>query len=684
MGGAAFRGRGMCKARHPVGIHGTVVALASAMDALVAREQPATRQTPGGPDELLRLRLAVEASGEIIFMTDARGAISYVNPEFVRVYGYQPSEAIGRTPRMLKSGAMATDAYAPFWQQLLAKKLVRREFTNRAKSGALVHVDSSANPIFNGSELVGFLAVQRDITERKATEAALRDSEHRYRTLADAAQDSIFIVGRNGEIEYANIASTERFGVPSEEAIGKRLHDVFPAETAGEMWRELSTVFATRSRHYVECRFETLKGDLWLGTWLVPMSDRTAEPHAVMGVARDITEQKRLEKQFLQSQKMEAIGQLTGGIAHDFNNVLTAILGYSELILGRADVEAAIASDVEEVKKAGERAARLTRQLLTFSRKQVTTPQVLDLNEVVRELQKMLCRVINEDIDLEILTEPRLDRVKADAGQIDQLILNLVVNARDAMPRGGSLRVATGNVQLDAEFARQHEGAVPGRYVSLTVQDTGCGMTPEVLAHVFEPFFTTKPAGQGTGLGLATVYGIVKQSGGYISIASEPGKGTNVTAYLPRVDEVAVSNVVQPRRAKTLAGKETILLVEDESGLRTLMQRTLQQYGYVVLNAANVTEALEIAESRRTPIDLLLTDVVMPGLSGPELAQRVVLFHPAIKLFFVSGFAHVAVSGSRHRPATLLPKPFTPLTLAARVRECLDAREGPARAAADA
>jgi PAS domain S-box-containing protein len=644
------------------------------MGALVAREQPTTPQTPGGPDELLRLRLAVEASGEIIFMTDARGVITYVNPEFVRVYGYQPSEAIGRTPRMLKSGAMATDAYAPFWQKLLAKKIVRQEFTNRTKSGALVHVDSSANPIFNGSELVGFLAVQRDITERKATEAALRDSEHRYRTLAEAAHDSIFIVNRSGEIEYANTVSSARFGISSEAAIGQRLHDVFTGETADEMWRALSTVFATRSRHYVECRFDTPKGDLWLGTWLVPMADTATDPAAVMGVARDITEQKRLERQFLQAQKMEAIGQLTGGIAHDFNNLLTAILGYSELLLGRDDAEPGILADVQEIKKAGERASRLTRQLLTFSRKQVTRSEVLDLNELVRDLHKMLGRVINEDIRLDIIAAPNLERIKADPSQIDQLIVNLVVNARDAMPRGGTLCVATANVELDADFARRRQGAVPGRYVSLSVQDDGCGMTPDVLAHVFEPFFTTKPAGQGTGLGLATVYGIVKHCGGYVAIDTEPGKGTNVTAYLPSVRDEAVSAVVRRTYPTTLVGTETILLVEDEHGLRTLMQRTLEQHGYLVLNAANVTEALQIAESRGMPIDLLLTDVVMPGLSGPDLARRIVRFHPAIKLLYVSGFANVA--DSLHKQGTLLPKPFTPVTLAARVRECLDAQEG--------
>ena len=499
-------------------------------------DQPTAAQTPAGPDELLRLRLAVEASGEIIFMTDARGIITYVNPEFVRVYGYAPSEAIGRTPRMLKSGAMTADAYASFWQHLVAGEIVRQEFTNRTKSGALVHVESSANPIFNGSELVGFLAVQRDITDRRATEAALRSSEQRYRTLAEAAHDSIFIVRANQEIEYLNTVTTARFGISSEAAIGRRLHDVFPAASADVMWRALSTVFTTRLRHYFECRFDTPTGDLWLGTWLVPMPDDATGAAAVMGVARDISEQKLLQKQFLQAQKMEAIGQLTGGIAHDFNNLLTAILGYSELILARPQVDPVIVASVEQIRKAGERAARLTRQLLTFSRRQVTSAEILDVNEVVRDLHKMLRHIIDERIRLDIVTAPHLERIKADAGQIDQLILNLVVNARDAMPHGGTLRIATANVELGPDFVRAHEGMAPGRYVSLRVQDNGCGMTPDVLAHAFEPFFTTK-AGHGTGLGLATVYGIVKHSGGAVVIDTEPGKGTTVTAYLPAVGD---------------------------------------------------------------------------------------------------------------------------------------------------
>jgi PAS domain S-box-containing protein len=650
------------------------------MEASAAAEPRAAEpESLVSPQELLRLRLALEASGEVIFMTDAAGTITYVNPEFVRLYGYDPSEVVGRTtPRILKSGATTDEEYEGLWRELSHKRVVRREFVNRTKAGALVLVESSANPIFIDDELVGFLAVQRDITARKATEAALRDSEARYRTLAEAAHDSIFIVDRIGRIEYANAASGEQFGVRSEDQIGRVLHDVFPPATANALWRELSTVFATGERHYYETRFETPQGELWLGTWLVPMSQVGSEPTAVMGVAREITDRKRLEREFAQAQKMEAIGRLAGGIAHDFNNLLTAILGYSELLLDRVADESAFTQDVDEIRKAAERASRLTRQLLAFSRKQPIAARILDLNEVVADLEKMLTRVIGEDVRFEITVGTNLGRVKADPGQIEQLLMNLVINARDAMPKGGRICLKTANADLDAEFVRKHDGAVAGRYVRIVVEDSGCGMTPEVLAHVFEPFFTTKPAGKGTGLGLATVYGIVKQSGGYITIDSAPSAGTKVTTFLPRVDAPAVANTTMGTPSeRALNGTETILVAEDQPGVRALIRRVLELYGYTVLMSDNVMGTISIAECHNGAIDLLLSDVIMPDMSGPDLAQRVVRIRPAIRVLYVSGFTtHPAVGiGASSPKAAFLSKPFTPQALAMKVRECLDRRD---------
>jgi two-component system cell cycle sensor histidine kinase/response regulator CckA len=640
-----------------------------------AGSQIAEVPSDSSPEELRRLRLAVEASGEVIFMTDPQGTVTYVNPEFVRVYGYTPGELIGRaTPRILKSGSTSADDYDAFWQQLRGGQVVKREFVNRRKDGTTVQIEGSANPIVMNDNVVGFLAVQRDVTARKATEAALRESEARYRALAEAAHDSIFIVDSDGRIEYANAVSLERFRIGSDPA-GKRLVDVFPPAAAGEMSKELSAVFSTGRRQYFEGRFETPAGDLWMGAWLVPLARGSDQTAAVMGVARDITERKRLEREFAQAQKMEAIGRLAGGVAHDFNNLLTAILGYADLLLGTVPGDSDVASDLREIRNAGERASRLTRQLLTFSRKQAFSPKIVNLNDVVGELQKMLNRILGEDIVLDVAMDPQLAVTNVDPGQIEQVLVNLVVNARDAMPRGGTIRIQTANADMDAAFCRRHDGARQGRYVALTVQDTGCGLTPEVLAHAFEPFFTTKPEGKGTGLGLSTVYGIVKQSGGYITIDSEPGLGTTFTTYLPVAQEAAQQAAGASRLPRPLSGTETILLVEDEPGLRRLVHRTLEQHGYSVLNAATAEDAVSIARRHTGPIHLLLSDVIMPGLSGPDLAQRLVRLRPSIRVLYVSGYTSQAVEGtgavSPH--ARFLSKPFSPSVLATKVRECLDA-----------
>ena len=622
------------------------------------------------------LRRAVEASGEVIFTTDPAGIITYVNPEFVRLYGYTAEEVVGRaTPRILKGGLVGTDDYAEFWRRLSADETVRREFVNRTKTGEVVWVESTANPVFSHDARVGFLAIQRDITARKATEAALRESERRYRTLADAAHDAIFIIDRDARITYANAAAAEQSGVPAHALAGRHLSDAFPPDAAAAMWRDVLTAFETGERCFSEVAIETPSGNRWLETWLVPMASPGARPDAVMGVARDVTGRKLLERQVLQAQKMDAIGQLAGGIAHDFNNVLTAILGYSELLLEHAGDDRAIAAEVEEVKKAAERAARLTRQLLAFARRQALATQVLDLNDTLTELHKMLGRVIGEDVRLAIVTTPHLDRVKIDPGQIEQVIMNLAVNARDAMPRGGTLTIETANLVVDHAGAAGHPDVAPGAYVTLSVRDTGSGMSRDVLAHVFEPFFTTKPPGKGTGLGLATVYGIVAQSGGHVAIDSAPGRGTTVTICLPRVDGDVAAAV--PRAGSASArGSETILLVEDEGAVRQLMERTLANLGYAVLKAATVHDAIALAGDRDRRIDLLLSDVVMPDLSGPDVAQRVVRLHPEIKVLYVSGFANrIPLDvGTLNRRASFLPKPFTPQALAAKVRECLDAR----------
>jgi len=382
--------------------------------------------------------------------------------------------------------------------------------------------------------------------------------------------------------------------------------------------------------------------------------------------------------QLQQSQKLEAIGQLAGGVAHDFNNLLTAIIGYSDLSLKQISVENPIRSNLEEIKKAAERAASLTRQLLAFSRRQILEPKVLDLNAVVKDMHQMLRRLIGEHIDLTTKPAPGLGRVKADPGQVEQIIMNLVVNARDAMPRGGKVTIETANVTLDEHSTLRHVSVKTGAYVMVAVSDTGNGMDEETQARIFEPFFTTKEQGQGTGLGLSTVYGIVKQSGGNIWVYSELGKGTVFKVYFPQVEaavktiEKPVSEIAAPR------GSETILLVEDEDVVRRLAREILTQAGYKVLEACGGEEAMRLCQERWEPIDLLLTDVVMPETSGKEIAERLTELRPATHVLFMSGYTDEAIvhHGILDSNVQFIQKPFTALALAKKVREVLDSKNG--------
>jgi len=389
-----------------------------------------------------------------------------------------------------------------------------------------------------------------------------------------------------------------------------------------------------------------------------------------------LTALRRSEEQLLQSQKLEAVGQLAGGIAHDFNNLLTAIIGYSDHALRDLEVEGKLRRNLTEIKRAGERAAALTRQLLAFSRKQVMQPKVFALNDVVVDLEKMLRRLIGEDVELRASLEKNLGQVKADPGQIEQVIMNLVVNARDAMPLGGKLSIETANVVLDESYARQHAPATPGAYVMLAVSDTGSGIDDETIKHIFEPFFTTKETGKGTGLGLSMVYGIIKQSGGNIWVYSEVGKGTTFKIYIPRVDEQAEGYKKAPVPAARIPrGSATILLAEDAEEVRRLAREILEDSGFEVLVAPKGSDALAICERIKTPIHLLLTDVVMPEMSGPELAQQLQRLHPETRVLYMSGYTQDAIvnHGVLAEGTYFLQKPFGPDGLLAKIQEVLRA-----------
>jgi two-component system cell cycle sensor histidine kinase/response regulator CckA len=499
-------------------------------------------------ETLSHLRSAVQASREAIFMTDSNGIITFVNPEFTRMYGHSSEEVVGKcTPRILKSGE--TNDYSTFWQTLLQEQTLHREMVNRTKDGRRITVEASVNAIRDDRGcLSGFLAIQRDVTDRK-----------------------------------------------------------------------------------------------------------------------------QLEQQFLQAQKMDALGRLAGGVAHDFNNLLGVISGYAELMLEDTDVTERAAQRITEIKKASNRAVEVTRQLLAFSRKQVLQAKTLKLNDSVRETSKMLGRLVGEDIQLTLELDRELDCIYADPTGIDQVLLNLSVNARDAMPDGGTLVIRTSNLTATPTT---HPELQPGRYVCLQVTDDGDGMSEETKKRVFEPFFTTKAPGKGTGLGLSTVFGIVEQCKGHISVESEPGLGSCFSLCFPSLDRSVDSHITE--RDNAPRGNETVLLVEDDQSLRELNRELLTSLGYVVLTAQNGRAATDLAAAHPGPISLLLTDVVMPGINGRVLAELILSTRSETKVLYVSGYTNnIVTSGTLDARSAFLQKPFGRAELATKVRELLGKRSAP-------
>jgi PAS domain S-box-containing protein len=515
----------------------------------------------------------------------------------------------------------------------------------------------------------------RDITKRKRAEMALRRSEANYRSLIQGATYGIFRCCQDGKFLTVNPALVTMLGYGSEADLmaANLVSDLNPDSDKGtQLLRQYRQVGRLDG---VEVEWKRKDGTLVA----VRLSGRTisgepGEPECFEVIAEDLGERKRLEEQLRQMEKMETVGRLAGGVAHDFNNLLTIISGFSQLLLDRIEVGDPRRSYVDEIQKAEERAASLTRQLLALGRRQVLLPQVLDLNEVVTKMDKMLRPLLGEDIELLIVQPPDLGRVKADPGQIEQVMLNLAVNARDAMPGGGKLTLETANIDLDESYALNHAEVTTGPYVLLAVSDTGCGMDAETQSHLFEPFFTTKEKGKGTGLGLATSYGIIQQSGGYLWFYSEPGRGTTFKVYLPRVQEVPEPVAVNQAQAGPAVGSETVLLVEDETSVRLLVRGVLEARGYTVLEASRADEALRICQQHPGPIQLLLTDVVMPQTMGPALAESLLVLRPKMKVLYMSGYTDHAVFGDGTLLAgiSFLQKPFTPETLAQKVRRVLD------------
>jgi two-component system, cell cycle sensor histidine kinase and response regulator CckA len=514
-----------------------------------------------------------------------------------------------------------------------------------------------------------------ELDERERAEQALRASEERYRELIENAGDIIYTHDLQGNFTSLNKAGERCLGYAREEILGTNIVQIVAAE-----YRDLVRQMTPPPRRDPEANTYELETISKEGRRLIlevrpRVICEDGTPIGVQGIARDLTERKRLELQFLQVQKMEAVGRLAGGIAHDFNNLLTIILGYCEVALDQLPLGSRFNQQLTEIKKAGKRAASLTAQLLAFSRRQVVTPQVLDIDTVVSDMDSMLRRLIGEDINLTTKLGVGPGRVKADRGQVGQVILNLAVNARDAMPQGGSLTIETASTDVGETSTPSQVPVRPGRYVMLVVSDTGHGMDAETQAHIFEPFFTTKEKDKGTGLGLATVYGIVKQAGGYVWVESVLGRGTTFKVLLPQEPGVSPPDPNPDLAPAVLPpGAETILLVEDEEMVRLLLCAVLERSGYRVLEARRGDEGLQVAERTREPIHLLVTDVIMPQMGGAELARRLASAHPETRVLFMSGYTDGALSLNEGFPeeAAFLQKPFTPDVLARKVREVLE------------
>ncbi|HEV2287661.1 MAG TPA: PAS domain S-box protein [Candidatus Acidoferrales bacterium] len=544
--------------------------------------------------------------------------------------------------------------------------------TPSATIGVLVvqHYEDSRAYTHRDLEFLASVGAQIALAiERKRTETAFRESEARLRVLIEQLPAVLWTTDRDLHFTSSVGAGLARLGLKPQEVVGKSLYEYFHTDD-----RTFLPIAAhRRALHGESVTFHVEWSGGSYACHAEPLRDEQGEIFGVISMALDITDRKQLEAQLRQAQKMEAVGRLAGGIAHDFNNLLMVIQGYTELLLDKLGAQHPLRRNADQIHDASQRAASLTRQLLAFSRKQMLAPQVLNIQSVVSDMEKMLRRLIGEDIEL-VTTNPQdLWHVKADRSQIEQVILNLAVNSRDAMPDGGKLTIETSNVELDNSYSR-HAVVEPGEYVLLAVSDTGCGMDSETQAHVFEPFFTTKEKGKGTGLGLATVYGIVKQSGGYIWVYSEVGKGTSFKVYLPRVSEAEQESQPKSEAQSPARGSETILLVEDEKGVRELAREYLEQIGYRVLQASNAALALELARNHAGPIDLLFTDVVMGGMSGRQLAEEMQKLRPEIRILYMSGYTDEAIvhHGILGRGSVLLQKPFTLNSLAIKVRETLE------------
>ena len=622
-----------------------------------------------------RYRALFDRSLDLVFIHDFEGRFIDANNAALNRFGYQREE-IGS----LNFSSLLSKDQLPLALKTLQEiretgtQKLPTEYRLLHKDGTHAYVETQGSTILSSGKPVAILGIGRDLTERKRAEEALANSEEKYRLVVQNASQGIVVL-QDGMLKFINAWAIEFMAYPESEVLSKPfLSFVFP-EDQGLV-----------AEHYEK----RLKGESAPPVYSFRLMARTGQPRlvevsatrvlwegqpAALAFLTDIAERRHLEEQVLQLQKMEAVGRLAGGVAHDYNNLLQVIMGYGEMLEKGLPTDDPLRKYVAGIQKAADRAASLTKQLLAFSRRQAVMPVVLDLSRAVAEAGKMLRRLIGEDIEMTTELVPDLGRVRADMVQVEQMIMNLALNARDAMSQGGKLTLRTANVVLDEAFTASRLEVSPGPYVLLEVSDTGHGMDESTLAHIFEPFFTTREKGQGTGLGLSMVYGIVKQSGGHIEVESAPGKGATFKVYFPRIEEEEQQRKSAPAETTLPGGTETVLLVEDEPEIRGLIREVLSAQGYSVLEAGNGEEALRLSGELPGPIHLLLTDVVMPGMSGRDLAQRLAALRPDMKLLFMSGYTDDAIirHGLLVEKLAFLQKPFRPEALLRKVRETLDA-----------
>jgi two-component system, cell cycle sensor histidine kinase and response regulator CckA len=624
-----------------------------------------------------RFLLITDTIDEIFYIYDAeKGTATYLSPAFNRIWGYPAESALNKNEPFINPVHPDDREKVMNWGPLTRSgQPVSYEYRIVRTDGSIRHIWDRGYPIAEkDGKVTLYVGTGLDVTEWRHAEEALRESREYLNQIINSIVDPIIVKDRNHKhvlVNDAFCAFTER---RREDLIGKTGFETFSEEMAQRLWNDEERVLQTGKPSLTEDVVTDVHGQArTLMTQKSPLTNEKGEKQIVFSM-RDITEYKRLESQLLQSQKMEAIGSLAGGVAHDFNNLLNVINGYSELALESLDDHNPIRKDIEHIWDAGRRAASLTSQLLAFSRKQILQPVILDLNIVITQMSSILRRLIGEDIDCVTNTPRDLGMINADPAKIEQVILNLAVNARDALPQGGKLTIETANVDFEEGYIREHSMAKAGAYVMLAISDNGIGMDAETQARIFEPFFTTKKKGKGTGLGLATVYGIVKQSNGFIWVYSEFGKGTTIKIYFPRVEGESAKFVIDDDAVQDLQGSETVLLVEDETSVRNLASRILQDRGYNIIEAADGQEALRQAKEHNGKIHLVLTDVIMPGMSGSSLVVQIEAVRPDIKALYISGYTDNAIvhHGILDSDIAFLQKPFSPNQLARKVREVLN------------